>query len=434
MLLITFLALAILSLEYPTPQGLVAGGFWTIVVLVVATNTFASVERLREVAWLPTLDRIADGLAWLLPTDWVIHPLRRAMVDGGLASAWVWAPWLGLVGWAGYRGCRLWRQLRPRDRVFYQLAHQLPEDCPPEVVEAFHHQLDRATAPASEVETFVHSRRFLEPTRPPPTDPLWRWLWRRWNPRQRLLAEWGAAAWPRWVRFWCGAALIVGIGFALAWAGRMTDAEQAGWLGMILVIAGVVISLPWTATLSRATGGKNRRGMACPLVLLYPVTLREVLRLERDCATVRVLLVLPLLAVAGAGLASLADEPVSVGVLMALNGLILFFGVRSLGRAVWCWRGAPRRGLIWVLIPVTIAAVVMAMSFAIISFIISSEGPGVGGALFSLLAWGIGELYARGVIWLWSWRWFDAPSQRRGVCAKRPPTRKAGALARCAGA
>ena len=351
-----------------------------------------------------SLVRVADVLTCLLPTGWIIYPLDRAL-DAPFSRAWLaLAPAVYLV-WQARREARAFRhQVSLGDLALLSYAAQLPPHTPEEVEEAFHRQIERpAPPPVEEVKAVIAGRSFLGATRPPPTDLLFGLVWRWWTPRERLLAEWGLAAWPAWRKRWLRQAGLVLGGLALLWVARVSGRGEALLVGAVAAALGVSGTLPWLFLFQRAVRRTWIAPVSVPLLQLHPVTLRELLRADRKRVVLQVALALPIVAlgcVPGAWLLGLRSTE---GWVVAAKVLLLLLLVRALLSMGWCARLWLNHWRSWLLLAGLIPCGLVTLALGLVSCV--SLEPTTLVPLSGCVA------LAKAVEWVifrcWARRWFE---------------------------
>jgi hypothetical protein len=319
-------AIAFLAVRVPLLSRLLGIGF--------IVGTLAGWAALSFKTFAPAtakmLNEAGPVLCLLLPTGWAVVPGHEAAA-GNHSWLWLFLPVL-VVGLWVIRNIGRWltSELRPRDAFLLQYAAQLPEDVDETAAGEFQQSLNLPAGPGeTAIRETVLSREFLRPIRPEPRDPLLRLAWKWWTPRERLVAEWGLAVWPQWLRFLHRAALII-MGTALA--ALLARAVWPGSMVMVWVFGlgvAALVSLPLAACLSRGLGQRFAGREFVMGLLVMPVTFSEVRRIERKTAYVRTLAALPLAAVAGTLLGWTCDLKIETCVINALKIPFLALALRS---------------------------------------------------------------------------------------------------------
>jgi hypothetical protein len=347
---------------------------------------------------------IANTLALILPTGWIIYPMHRSLAD---PTALAWLPLVpagSLLLLAIQEARALLPRVPMRDQSLLGYAAQPPDDCPEEVLEAFHHQLERpAPPPTAAVAAFITTRAFLQPTREPPRDPLFRLVWRWWTPRQRLLAEWGLQSWPNWARRgWRMAAVAAGALLVAVLTSLLGRLELAG---AATGVAGLAMAslLPWTFLFPRASRRCWLGNVSVPQLYLHGTTLGELRRADAKRVLVQLLLAAPVVAGVAVFAARIWAQPVAFGLLLAGKLLLLAPTVRAGLTLAWCARQMPFGLKSFLFLPVPLFGGLLALVLALVGF----GGPEWSAFIPAALCW----LWMEGLAWLtirlWSRRWFE---------------------------
>jgi hypothetical protein len=368
-------------------------------------------------AVVPWLNADADRLAWLLPTAWVIRPVQGFFHGGPIASFPLLVPAAALVWMARREMQSLIAQLRPRERVLLIYAAQLPDDLPDEVEAGFHREIDRPPdADEEEAARLLRSRSFLQP-RPPSSDWVTGLAWHWWSPRQRLVAEWAQPKWARWTRRWLWGAGWMLFGFLSGCLSKQLSPDGWHFAWLLPTVVGLALLLPWCLAWQRWTQRGAIGSGATLWINLLPVSVSELVRMDRKLSAVRLLVAAPVVLLGGLGLAALAEieahQAMGGGLLIA----ILSTGLRPVLLAIDLSSQQPIkpfgvRCCDWLLLGMTLVAVGLAATSLIGVF--ASDAliwlTSVPAGLALLMC----ELVGRLSIHLWSRRRLNAVSFGQG--------------------
>ncbi len=352
---------------------------------------------------VPWLNAHSDQLAWLVPTAWVIRPVQEFFQGGPYSSLPLLLPAATLVWFAWWEVRLLIAQLRPRDEVLVRYAAQLPDDASPELEAEFHQAIDRPPdASEPDVVATMQSRGFLT-GEPPPRDWTTRLAWHWWSPRQRILARWVGATRGKFDRRWLlGLVLLL----VAALVGRTVQGIESGLFALILAGAlGMVVVLPIWPMLGNV-------GQSVPVGygfvrgwMTVPATLGEYLATERKLAVVRLLMAVPLIALAVWILQTHLGREAVFARDYVLRFVVIVWAFRSLVLVMHVTRGMAATSLSWALLGVFYAlTLIVAACFGIVGAVMHGPPGWVCVTVAFLLVTFLGRL----TLFLWARRRMDA--------------------------
>jgi len=272
---------------------------------------------------LQALDQAAPALNLFLPTGWPVSLFQTLTADGPRWPLLLLLP-VGLVFWTVRDSCR-----RLCDGFHYQEVI-LPDfaDLAPETV--------AATLPADRpvqlgptaIEEIIQSRTFLAPPVWPQRGRLELWLWRRFSPRERALADFvfpnGYALTARWLRIVKVFAVVSALALV---AGLISPGSQEWTLAVGMVITGF-LTLGQMINHGRAFHLLQFGGVNIPMHAGYGVGFVELSRLLSKCALLQLPLLLAFAQTAGVTAALIAGLPPVTGWVFGLKAGGLLFASR----------------------------------------------------------------------------------------------------------